>query len=63
MLFRSEKNKADLVESLAKEKEEKENIAKAMVVLQGRLMALQTTWDTHSCAPPSAQPETSSLSE
>ena len=33
-----------------------------MVALQDRMNALQTTWDTHTCAPPALQ-ETSSLSE
>ena len=62
-LAQAEKDKADLADSLAKEKEEKEKIAEEIAVLQGRLTALQMTWDTHSCAPPPAQLETSSLSE
>lgn len=62
-LAQDEKDKADLADSLAKEKEEKEKIAEAMVVLRDRLTALQTTCDTHSCASLLAQPETSSLSK
>ena len=62
-LAQVEKDRVDLADTLAKEKEEKEKIAEEMVVLQGRLKALQETWDTHTCAPPPAPPETSSLFE
>ena len=51
-----------MVDSLAKEKEEKENIAGEMAALQGRMNALQISWDTHVCSPPTL-PGTSSLSE
>lgn len=62
-LAQAEKEKADLADSLAKEKEEKKRMAETMAILQGRLMELQTIWDTHSCVPTSVLPETSSLSE
>ena len=52
-----------MADSLAKEKEEKEKMAKTITILQGKLTELQTTWDTHSCVPTTTPPETSSLSE
>ena len=61
-LARAKKDKVNLVDSLAKEKEEKEKIAGEMVALQDRMNALQITWDTHTFSPP-ILPETSSLSE
>ena len=62
-LAQAEKEKAELANTLEKEREDKEKIPGTIVTLQNRLTELQNTWDTHRCAPATTPPETSSLSE
>ena len=59
----AEKEKAELANTLVKEREDNEKMAETIVTLQSRLTELQNTWDTHNCAPATTPPETSPLSE
>ena len=62
-LAQAEKEKVELANTLAKEREDKEKMAETIATLQNRLMELQNTWDTHSYAPATTPPETSPLLE
>lgn len=62
-LVQVEKGKAELVQSLEREREAREKLAEKITTLQSRLTELQNTWDNHSCPPATAPPETSSLAE
>ena len=62
-LVQAEKEKAELANTLSKEREDKEKMTETIATLQSRLTELQNTWDTHSCTPTTTPPETSPLAE
>ena len=62
-LAQEEKEKAELDNTLSREREDKEKMIETIATLQSRLTELQNTWHTHSCTPTTASPETSPLAE